>query len=303
MSIEEFKSELIDTINNTCVENKIPAKAFIHKVWKINTFDEKLSFMTPGKSTTSPSISVNDIYLEYCKEHQNMNVIINKILETFLWYYQNDTYENFSKYDFTDMAVYKSKIFEDGNLIPVLINTNANEKFISELVHRQWLDLTIVYQLSLKRDETSAMTIFVTNGILKHINLSENDLYEKAMENLEISTMLAHTTDLPSKANNRCDNEMIAISARGEYGAAGILNHKAIRFLAEKYGDMYLLPASIDMFYAIKTDMDIPENLLESVYEINQTIKPTERLSNNIYKLHADGLRVELIRSEHKDLL
>lgn len=303
MSIEEFKSELIDTINNTCVENKIPAKAFIHKVWKINTFDEKLSFMTPGKSTTSPSISVNDIYLEYCKEHQNMNVIINKILETFLWYYQNDTYENFSKYDFTDMAVYKSKIFEDGNLIPVLINTNANEKFISELVHRQWLDLTIVYQLSLKRDETSAMTIFVTNGILKHINLSENDLYEKAMENLEISTMLAHTTDLPSKANNRCDNEMIAISARGEYGAAGILNHKAIRFLAEKYGDMYLLPASIDMFYAIKTDMDIPENLLESVYEINQTIKPTERLSNNIYKLHADGLRVELIRSKHKDLL
>ena len=123
------------------------------------------------------------------------------------------------------------------------------------------------------------------------------------MENLEISTMLAHTTDLPSKLNDRCDNEMVAISARGEYGAAGILNHKAIRFLAEKYGDMYLLPASIDMFYAIKTDMDIPENLLESVYEINQTIKPTERLSNNIYKLHADGLRVELIRSEHKDLL
>ncbi len=303
MSIEEFKSELIDTINNTCMENEIHIKAFIHKIWKINTFDEKLSFTTPGESTTSPSISINDIYLEYCKEHQNMNTIVQKILATFLWYCENDAYEDFPKCDLTDMSVYKNKIFEDGNLIPVLINTKANEKFISELVHRQWLDLTIVYQLSLKRDETSVMTLFITNGILKHINLSENDLYEKAMENLEISTMLAHTTDLPSKANDRCDNEMIAISARGEYGAAGILNHKAIRFLAEKYGDMYLLPASIDMFYAIKTDMDIPENLLESVYEINQTIKPTERLSNNIYKLHADGLRVELIRSEHKDLL
>lgn len=303
MSIEEFKSELIDTINNTCVENKIPAKAFIHKVWKINTFDEKLSFMTPGKSTTSPSISVNDIYLEYCKEHQNMNVIIHKILETFLWYYQNDTCENFSKYDFTDMAVYKSKIFEDGNLIPVLINTKANKEFISEIAHRQWLDLTIIYQLSLKRDEISKMTLFITNGILKHLNLSENDLYEKAMENLDKSTILAHTTDLPSKLNDRCDNEMIAISARGEYGAAGILNPKTIKFLAEKYGDMYLLPAALDMFYAVKTDMDLPENLLEYVYEINQTIKPTERLSNNIYKLHADGLRVELIRSKHKDLL
>lgn len=303
MSIEEFKSELIDTINNTCVENKIPAKAFIHKVWKINTFDEKLSFMTPGKSTTSPSISVNDIYLEYCKEHQNMNVIIHKILETFLWYYQNDTCENFSKYDFTDMAVYKSKIFEDGNLIPVLINTKANKEFISEIAHRQWLDLTIIYQLSLKRDEISKMTLFITNGILKHLNLSENDLYEKAMENLDKSTILAHTTDLPSKLNNRLDNEMIAISARGEYGAAGILNPKTIKFLAEKYGDMYLLPAALDMFYAVKINMDIPENLLTYVYEINQMIKPTERLSNNIYKLHADGLRVELIRSKHKDLL
>lgn len=216
---------------------------------------------------------------------------------------RNDAYEDLSKQNLTNMQTYIDKISETGNLIPVLINTKANEKFISELVHRQWLDLTIVYQLSLKRDKTSVMTLFITNGILKHINLSENDLYEKAMENLEISTMLAHTTDLPSKANDRRDNEMIAISARGEYGAAGILNHKAIRFLAEKYGDMYLLPASIDMFYAIKTDMDIPENLLESVYEINQTIKPTERLSNNIYKLHADGLRVELIRSKHKDLL
>lgn len=303
MNIEEFKSELIDTMNNTCMENEIPIKAFIRKIWKVNTFDEKLSFTTPEELTTAPSISIGDIYLEYCKEHQNMNTIIQKILETFLWYCENDAYKDLSKQNLTNMQTYIDKIAETGNLIPVLINTKANEEFISDLVHRQWLDLTIVYQLSLKRDETSTMTIFVTNGILKHINLSENDLYEKAMKNLEISTMLAHTTDLPSKANNRRDNEMIAISARGEYGAAGILNHKAIRFLAENYGDMYLLPASIDMFYAIKTDMDIPENLLESVYEINQTIKPTERLSNNIYKLHADGLRVELIRSEHKDLL
>lgn len=83
MSIEEFKSELIDTINDVCVENKVPVKAFIHKIWKINTFDEKLSFTTPGESTTSPSISINDIYLEYCKEHQNMNTIVQKILATF----------------------------------------------------------------------------------------------------------------------------------------------------------------------------------------------------------------------------
>lgn len=303
MNIEEFKSELINTINDTCVKNKIPAKAFIHKIWKVNTFDEKLSFTTPEESTTSPAISIGDIYLEYCKEHQNMNTIIQKILATFLWYCENDVYKDLSKQNLTNMQTYIDKIAENGNLIPVLINTKANENFISELVHRQWLDLTIVYQLSLKRDETSSMSFFLTNKMSKHLNLSENYLYEKAMENLEISTMLAHTTDLPSKANDRCDNEMIAISARGEYGAAGILNHKAIRFLAEKYGDMYLLPASIDMFYAIKTDMDIPENLLESVYEINQTIKPTERLSNNIYKLHADGLRIELIRSKHKDLL
>lgn len=240
MSIEEFKSELIDTINNTCMENEIHIKAFIRKIWKVNTFDEKLSFTTPEKLTTAPSISISDIYLEYCKEHQNMNIIIQKILATFLWYCENDAYKDLSKQNLTNMQTYIDKISETGNLIPVLINTKANKEFISELVHRQWLDLTIVYQLSLKRDETSAMTIFVTNGILKHINLSENDLYEKAMENLEISTMLAHTTDLPSKVNDRRDNEMIAISARGEYGAAGILNHKAIRFLAENYGDMYL---------------------------------------------------------------
>lgn len=303
MSIEEFKSELIDTINDVCVENEIPAKAFIHKIWKVNTFDEKLSFTTPEEPVTSPAISVNDIYLEYCREHQNMNVIIQKILATFLWYYQNDTCGNFPKNDLTDINIYKSKIIEDGNLIPVLINTKANKEFLAEIAHRQWLDLTIIYQLSIKQDKTTKMTLFITNGILKHLNLSEDDLYEKAMENLDKSTMLAHTTDLPSKLNDRCDNEMIAISARGEYGAAGILNPKTIKFLAEKYGDMYLLPASIDMFYAIKTDMDIPENLLTYVYEINQMIKPTERLSNNIYKLHADGLRIELIRSKHKDLL
>lgn len=92
---------------------------------------------------------------------------------------RNDAYEDLSKQNLTNMQTYIDKISETGNLIPVLINTKANEKFISELVHRQWLDLTIVYQLSLKRDKTSVMTLFITNGILKHINLSENDLYEK----------------------------------------------------------------------------------------------------------------------------
>ena len=146
MNIEEFKSKLINTINDTCVKNKIPAKAFIHKIWKVNTFDEKLSFTTPGESTTSPAISIGDIYLEYCKEHQNMNAIIQKILETFLWYCENDTYEDLSKQNLTNMQTYIDKIAETGNLIPVLINTKANKEFISELVHRQWLDLTIVYQ-------------------------------------------------------------------------------------------------------------------------------------------------------------
>lgn len=303
MNIEEFKITLLDTLNETCRENNIPVKAFIHKVWKINTFDEKISFMVPKSSGTSPAISIRDIYLDYCKENQNMDITIKKLLETFLWYCENDTYENLSKQNLINMQIYADKISEAGNLIPVLINTKANEEFISELAHRQWLDLTIVYQLFIKRDKNSSMSFFITNKMSKQLELSENYLYNKSMMNLEMSTMLAHTTDLPSKVNDKNDNEMVAISARGEYGAAGILNHKAIHFLAEKYGDMYLLPASIDMFYAIKTDIDIPENLLEIVYEINQTIKPTERLSNNIYKLHADGLRVELIRSKHKDLL
>ena len=134
MSIEEFKSELIDTINNTCVENKVPVKAFIHKIWKINTFDEKLSFTTPEELTTAPSISIGDIYLEYCKEHQNMNTIVQKILATFLWYCENDAYEDLSKQNLTNMQTYIDKISETGNLIPVLINTKANEKFARELL-------------------------------------------------------------------------------------------------------------------------------------------------------------------------
>ena len=303
MTLEEFKIALVNIFNKACETSNIPATACIYKVWKINTFDEKFSIVMDQETGASPMISIQDIYQKYCREKCDLQKIAIDVLDTYLWYSNNETCNNFRKMQATDINMYKEKITTKGNLIPILINTNTNKDFISNLIHKQWMDLSIIYQLTLDRNKETSMSLYVTKALAKRLDISESLLYDMAMTNLEMSTILAHTTDLPSKLNNRYDNEIIAISARGEYGATGILNPKAIRFLAENYGDMYLLPASIDMFYAVKTDMDLPENLLEYVYEINQMIKPTERLSNNIYKLHANGYRIEMIRSEHKDLL
>ena len=56
----------------------------------INFINQIINGLSTGSMYALVAIGYTMVYLEYCREHQNMNVIIQKILATFLWYCEND---------------------------------------------------------------------------------------------------------------------------------------------------------------------------------------------------------------------
>lgn len=304
MSIEEFKSELLKSFNEKCKISNIPAKMTIMPVWKVNTHEDKIVITMIGKDGATPMISLQDVYQDYCRNKCDLDKTVLAVLNTYIYYCNNEDYQTLSKRDIIDYKLYENLVKVPGRLLPVLINTKANKEFLTGLVYKPWLDLSIIYKLTIDNNKNTSMSLYLTKALIKYFALTEDELHEIAYHNLEKVTALACTDKLPSKYNDKKDNIMIAITTNVEdFGASAILDQNVLQYLAKEYGDMYLVPASTDIFYAIKTDMTTKEDLLEDIYEINQTIPPTERLSNNAYLFHASGLRIELIRSLHKDLL
>ena len=78
--------------------------------------------------------------------------------------------------DFTDYEKVKDQIFMK------LINQDMNETLLKDVPWREYLDLAIVYYVSVSADECSA-TVLIHNDHLSHWGISENELYDKAYSN------------------------------------------------------------------------------------------------------------------------
>lgn len=249
----------------------------------------------PTKNRIGRSIDMEIIYQEYLEGNTLEECISN--LRTILTIEgDEELYLNVAE-KICNWELVKDRIY------PMLVTRDGNGRYLDMLVHRPFLNLEIAYHIVVEVDGEEG-SVKVTNAINKKWNLTEEEIYSRAMANLEnaeyemvdIRTLIGDLEDFSPEEENK-DFLYVLSNKNRSYGAAGILSQKILRMCADKIqGDFYLLPSSVhEMMVVPNVGMVTAGELRKMVTDINrEQVLPRERLCDAVfyYDLEAKEVRI-----------
>lgn len=243
------------------------------------------------------------IYLEPFYKKFNQGYTIQEISKEIISVYQQNSHTDFNLTFLSNQAELKKHIALK------VINYEANIEMLENIPYRRFLDLAIVYIVIIENYHIGFATSLIHNNHLEAFGLTEEELYEVAIENsirsfpADISSMESVILDMMRKdekidgivedseiqewlfPQNTCQM-FVLTNNRKIFGAVCMLYHNVLaNFAREIDSDLYLLPSSIHEVILIPTKDSISvEYLAEMVKEINITeVLPEERLSDHVY--------------------
>ena len=200
-----------------------------------------------------------------------------------------------------------------------LINREWNERQLSEVPHRDYLDLAVVYSICFPRGKEGMYLGRVEHTHAALWGVTEEDLYQAALENTPrllgeqmvaieeaLKTMCPFLPGLGEEVEEGLTPpELYVLSNRvGTDGASALLYAEQWKELAErKKTDLYLLPSSIHEILVMPVDGGMPvEALLPMVRIINRNdVLPVERLSDNVYRYDRSTGKIRVIRAAEEE--
>ena len=200
-----------------------------------------------------------------------------------------------------------------------VINRNWNREALKRLLHREYLDLAVVYYVFIKEEGGMAATLPVSRECMEFWGVDVKDLWEAARNNLReeefriemmetvLEDVLMENGDAEAARQFREEaqeaEEMglyVVFNRNRSYGARAILRKDLLReFARERGGSFYILPCSVHEIILLKeSKIFTVENLKDMVYQINHctgAVGPEECLSDSIYYYNEDTDRVVLV--------
>lgn len=255
-----------------------------------------LTIQSPGCSV-APTIYLNPYYEQY-RRGTDIREIVHDILRLYRATpapsrLRADSLEQFSSI--------RSRIMFR------VIHTASNQVLLKDLPHLPYLDLSIVFFVSLERNEDGQMTALIHNEHIKRWNVSVQDLWEAASHNtpLEYPAQIQNMSDLlqeiarknmgehydPELIQDLLESDDISplyvlSNCNGLYGASCIIYQNVLKDFADHIqADLILLPSSV---HEVLLTPNLPETSYEAlssmVTSINrQEVSPEEQLSNQVY--------------------
>ena len=217
-----------------------------------------------------------------------------------------------------------------------LINRKLNEELFSDIPHRSFLDLEVVYYYKVQSDKDGLASILIRNRFLEEWNVTEQELYEAAMNNtvqhnpyivvsmqkmfrdmlfgdpkpkqeVDDSKMdeLAREAELMAELDS--DDEMFVLTNKGKYFGAGCLLYKEVlKKIANKLNDdLIILPSSVHETILLRASMAGNISALKlMVEEVNRSqVGREERLSDNVYKYDRNSDKMSILMGDAEDIL
>lgn len=191
-----------------------------------------------------------------------------------------------------------------------LVNKEKNSSFLHDKLYREFLDMAIVYQIALNNPEEGLAVCYVHPKFLKHWNVTEEELYAQAFENIQ--TMLpARIRTLEDILSGFVDGDMeefledkytpfyVLSNVYGVNGAATVLYTDVLKEFADEYEvqKVLIIPSSSEEVLLIPLTFDQRGSEAEYrriLLEVNDTIEKHLWLSDNIYiyNREKDSIRI-----------
>lgn len=304
MNFEQFKKYAIDNIKNYISEQFRDGEVETTNVVKANDTELTGIMVRRPDSVISPTVYLEPAYESYLDSGDEA-FEVKRLAEGITRGLSN--IPNINAGMILDFDSIKDKI------CCRMVNTDKNKEFIADKPHTDIEDLSVLYSIVLNRDEDGVATITITDPMLEMYGISVDELHEIAVKNQEnvmpsqIKTMkevlkaiMAKDTGMsPDELDDMIpDNEPMYILTNKDSvnGASCVMSEEAMDKVRKTVGDeVYILPSSVHEVIIIPMDkFDDLERLTEMVHEVNQSVSPETKLSDNVYTYDFDNHQLVL---------
>lgn len=186
-----------------------------------------------------------------------------------------------------------------------VINKERNNALLSEVPHRELLDLAVVYRISISMGNDIAGSVLIRNEMMQYWNAGEGELYQISSDNTAriLGYELKNMWDILSEINGKTNEfknfppYMYVASNREKCNGAGlvfldrifragIMNHVGEEFI--------IIPSSVHETIVIPYSSDIDRDTVQDmVRQVNRTeVQNTEILSDNVYICKNDEIQI-----------
>ena len=308
MNYEIFKGIVQEKILNYMGPEYANAIVDIETVQKVNQQMDALIIRNQDDKI-SVSLYVNEMYKQYLKSEDLQEVMMDAVRV-----YKEAMENKPVQYEQLDFEGIRE------NVVFSLVNTEQNKELLENVMHREFQDMSIIYRWIINTEKEGIASTMITNRLAENVGISEQELYELAMENTprilpikvvplqdmimdmfcrdsgmsreEVEQMGFATFGDPSEN----DTVWVVSNEQGINGASSILLKDEMAKVAERAGsDLYLLPSSVHEMLAVSTSFGEPEMFAEMVQDVNMTtVSLEERLSNNVYLYDRDTRSISM---------
>lgn len=120
------------------------------------------------------------IYLDRFFANANSSNIIKEVVREIVDLYNQEKVHGID----VDLNIFKDYSNVQNRVFTCLVNTKKNQEMLCTVPHREFLDLSIVYKILVRNDiENRIATVLIHNGLMAHLGVTEQELYEQAMKN------------------------------------------------------------------------------------------------------------------------
>ena len=287
MSYEEFKAQVVDMIRKAEGQG---TEVNIVSVTKNNGLVlDALTILRAGKNI-SPTIYLEKYYRFFCMKNVSLEEVVGDILRE---HAAHDVAVPVNAEQLLDFANVKNRIY------PRLVNYARNRSLLDDIPHRRFLDLAVIYYFEVSEEPIGNATMILRNRSLECWKVSEEELYNLAMENVrrdkptEIIPMGNIMEEiggqpLPEEQETALSNWQMNIATNKErvFGSVCLLEPEVFQTIAERTGaNLFILPSSIHEVIVVANNGSCSKTDLERmVIDVNETqVLEQEVLSDHVY--------------------
>ena len=293
MEYTEFKEGLKNLVQE---KSDSDMKVEIVQIIKNNqTKSENLTYIDPNYNLF-PSIQLKELYQKY--QEYGMDWCVDMAVSIL---------KNVKRID--EDQLMESWESAKGRIVVELIKESWNHELLEEIPYKAFLDLAVIYRIKMWECKSGDVVHTVTNEMMERWNITEEELYEAALVNLQkeefeiiglhqvLKDMTEEHIDVEQKDEFHGWAYVFTNRSRIK-GAAAMLRTDLLNRFAEAHGsDLFILPSSVHevILLPAKEDENTAE-LRRIVRETNEEIVNEEEwLSDEVYYFRRSTGAVELI--------
>lgn len=295
MNYNEFKEELVEAVKEVLGKK---ARVEVEQMKKINKNDREGLVVSEVGKNISPILYIDELYSIYKSEncfHEIVALVVGECKKI-------PHIEGMEMLD--DWKQVKTHVKLE------LINQEWNELLLKEVPFETIEDLAVICRIEFFQSKEGKGGCIVNNDMLNSWNISKEELFRSAHENLkeegfyiiDLNTAIKEMTGKDMAMELGIEEEIpqqYVLTNKSKWkGACGILQTELLQDFSNQIGkNFFILPSSVHELIFVPDDKRLQtEELQEMVLQVNDTcVTNEERLSDHVYYYDRTKEKIEMV--------